>query len=392
MGTHIDMETVSGCFGEDIRAIAQQMHMHPELGLMEHETTVLIRNHMKRLGIEEIDIGLPTGGVFLLRGGNGPSIGLRADIDALSQNEKSDRPDCSKVDGVMHACGHDAHTAGLVGAAMLLAQRREALRGDVVFLFQPAEETLRGANLLIEHGLFSRAKIDMLFGLHNAPQLMIGTVGVREGHLMAAKDLYKARITGRGGHSSAPHRNIDPVIAACAAVQGVHSIISRNVDPLQSAVISVGYLCGGNPEDMIVDDAVFSGSIRSHAPETRKTVLERLGQVVSGTAEAYGCTSELELFSSSPAVDNPSALVPIARRAAQSIVGEENVVVPDLNMASEDFALLAQHAPAFFYFLGSGTPGKENHPWHHPQFAAHPDTPLYGAALLAQSVLCAQGC
>ena len=387
----MDMNAVRAKYGDEIRGIARQMHMRPELGLEEHETTAMIRKRMTQLGLEEIDLGLDTGAVFVLRSGKGgPSIGLRADIDALTQTEQSDRPDCSRINGVMHACGHDVHTAGLIGAAMLLAEQKDKLCGDVVFLFQPAEETLRGAKLMIERGLFSRVHIDMLFGLHNSPRIPVGSVGVRLGNLMAAKDMYRARITGKGGHSSAPHRNIDPIIAACAAVQGVHSIISRNIDPLQSAVISVGYLHGGNPEDMVVDEAEFSGSIRSHAAQSRKTVLERLEQVVTGTALAYGCKSEFTSNSIVPAVDNPAELYPIAQRAAALIVGKENVVEPEVNMASEDFALFARQAPGFFYFLGSGTPGARNYGWHNPKFAADPETPIYGAALLAQSVLCAQ--
>ena len=387
----ITIQASQARYGEKLKSIARELHMHPELSMQEHATTALIRSVLQRLGIEEVDLGLETGVVGLLHGGKpGPLIGLRADIDALCQHEQTDRPDQSVYDGKMHACGHDVHTAGLLGAAMLLADMREELPGDVALLFQPAEETLSGARYMLEHGLLERVHMDALFGLHNTPHLPVGTIGIKQGHLMAAKDLFCVRITGRGGHSSAPHKNIDPVIAAAAVIQGIHTIVSRNVGPLQSAVVNVSYMQGGSPEDLVVDEAEIRGSIRTHTPEVRKRVLERLEQAASFTAQAYGCTASCEHESVTPAVDNTPEMYAIAKRAAAELVGEANIRTPQLNMASEDFALFAKRIPGFFYFLGSGTPGARNYSWHHPQFAAHPDTPVYGAALLAHSVLCAQ--
>lgn len=388
------MVTIEACrarYGEKLKSIARELHMHPELSMQEQATTALIRSILRELGIEEIELGLATGVVGLLRGGRpGSVIGLRADIDALCQHEETDRPDKSLSEGKMHACGHDVHTVSLLGTAMLLADMREELSGNVALLFQPAEETLSGARYMLDRGLLERVHMDALFGLHNTPHLPVGTIGLKQGHLMAAKDLFSVRITGRGGHSSAPHKNIDPVVAAAAVIQGIHTIVSRNVGPLQSAVVNVSYMQGGSPEDLVVDEAVLRGSIRTHTQEVRKQVLERLEQVASFTAQAYGCTAVCEHESVTPAVDNPPALYAIAKRAAAELVGEANIRTPQLNMASEDFALFAKRIPGFFYFLGSGAPGARNYSWHHPQFAAHPDTPLYGATLLAQSVLCAQ--
>ncbi|HWR22594.1 MAG TPA: M20 family metallopeptidase [Feifaniaceae bacterium] len=385
------MEQIRSRFGGPISALAQKLHSRPELGLQEYETTKLICGVLDELGIERVDLGLATGAAGVLRTGkSGPAVGLRADIDALSQREETLRPDRSQIDGVMHACGHDVHTAGLLGAAMALAAIREELSGDVVFVFQPAEETLCGARLLIEAGLFSKAPVDCMFGLHNSPRLEVGTVGIREGHLMAAKDMFRARMTGRGGHSSAPQKNIDPILAAAAAVQGIHTIISRNVGPLSSAVVNVSYLSGGSEADLIVNDAVFGGTIRTHEEGVRARVLERLEEMTRSTAQAYGCRAEFSHTPVTPAVVNPPLLLPAARRAAAATAGEPHIVAPPVSMASEDFALYGECVPSFFYFLGSGTPGARNYSWHNPRFCAHEETPLYGAALLANSVLAAQ--
>ena len=387
----IDVHSVRSRFSKPLAELSQTLHSHPELGMQEFATTKLICDTLDVLGMERIDLGVPTGAVAILRGAKpGPTIGLRADIDALNQQEETERPDRSRIDGVMHACGHDVHTVGLLGAAMALCAMKEELAGNVVFVFQPAEETLAGAQMLIDAGLFLKAPMDCVFGLHNSPHLAVGTVGVREGHLMSAKDGYRARMIGRGGHSSAPQKNIDPILAAAAAVQGIHTIVSRNVGPLSSAVVNVSYLSGGSENDLVVNDAVYGGIVRSHEVSVRERVLGRLEAMSVSTAKAYGCKAEFTHTPITPAVVNPASLLPIARRAAAATAGEAGVVIPPLNMASEDFALYGEHVPAFFYFLGSGTPGARNYSWHNPRFCAHADTPLYGAALLANSVLAAQ--
>ena len=387
----IDVHSVRSRFSKPLTELSQKLHSHPELGLQEFATTKLICDTLDDLGIERIGLDVPTGAVAILRGARpGPTIGLRADIDALNQQEETERPDRSRIDGVMHACGHDVHTVGLLGAAMALSAIREELAGNVVFVFQPAEETLAGAQMLIDAGLFLKAPMDCVFGLHNSPHLAVGTVGVREGHLMSAKDGYRARMIGRGGHSSAPQKNIDPILAAAAAVQGIHTIVSRNVGPLSSAVVNVSYLSGGSENDLVVNDAVYGGIVRSHEGSVRRKVLERLEAMSVSTAEAYGCKAEFTHTPITPAVVNPASLLPLAQRAAAETVGEAGVAIPPLNMASEDFALYGEHVPAFFYFLGSGTPGARNYSWHNPRFCAHEETPLYGAALLANSVFAAQ--
>lgn len=347
-------------FGTQLRAFAADLHSHPELSFEETRTTQKILQALQSLpGVEVLATGAKTGAVARLAGGEGPAVALRADIDAIPQHEAVQRPDASVYEGKMHACGHDTHTASLLGAAMALCRRKSALRGDVYFVFQPAEEALSGAKYLVEQcGLFQAIHPAAMFGLHNYPELPLGTVGVKQGQLMSYKDVFEMRFVGRSGHSSMPQKNIDPIVAAAAFIQSVQTITSRNVGPLEAAVVSICQVHAGTPRNLVVDDVLLSGNIRTLDEAVRARVLQRFEQIARGTAEAS--------------------------------LGKEAVAQPPVNLASEDFSIYGQHVPAFFYFLGSGAPGRPLYSWHNAHF--HPDgrTPIYGAALLAQSVLSAQ--
>lgn len=379
-------------FGPQLRQLLADLHSHPELSREETRTTQHILSVLQSLpGVEILDIGAKTGAVARLAGGDGPAVALRADIDAIPQHEDVDRPDHSVVEGKMHACGHDIHTVSLLGAAMALSKASRELHGDVYFVFQPAEESLSGARYLVEEcHLFDVIHPRAMFGLHNYPEFPVGTVGVKEGKLMSFKDVFEMRFIGRSGHSSMPQKNIDPIVAAAAFIQSVQTITSRNVGPLEAAVVSICQVHAGTPRNLVVDDVLLSGNIRTLDEAVRERVLQHFQQIAHGTAEAYECQLQLDMHPIVPGVNNPHDMYEIALSAAKASLGEEAIAVPPVNLASEDFSIYAQHVPAFFYFLGSGAPGRPLYSWHNAHFYPDERTPVYGAALLAQSVLSAQ--
>lgn len=384
-------QQIKANYGAAIHKLEAALHSNPEVSFQEREATRHIREALAPLGVSLLDLGMETGVVAKLRGqGEAPPIGLRADIDAIPQTEAVVRADCSAHPGMMHACGHDVHAASLFGAALALAALPHGPAGDVYFIFQPGEETLGGAQAMLEHGLLSQAPISMLFGLHNTPALTVGKVGLLSGPCMSAKDDFILTMQGKGGHGGMPHRTVDPIVCAAAFISNAQTIVSRNIDPFDSAVVSVCSIHAGTKENLIVDQAVMTGSVRTFTPCARKTALSRLQEIAQNTASAFGCRAELEIQHLVPALQNDAALYPIALQAAQAALGEVQVQPFSPCMASEDFALFAQQVPSFFYFLGSGFAGQENAPWHSPSFRAHPDTSCYGAALLYQSVICAQ--
>ena len=384
------LEEAKKHYSEQIYSITADLHAHPELSFEEKRTSAIIRAQLEKLGMEILDLGLETGVVGLLRGRGDATIALRADIDAIVQHEEYARPDKSLTPGVMHGCGHDTHTAGLLGAAMLLSAHRDELRANVLFVFQPAEEKLKGAKYMLDHDVFSQYKPSAVFGLHNLPELPVGTVGVKAGPLMSFKDGFRIKFIGKSGHTSTPQKNVDPTVAIASLVMSLETIISRNVGPLESAVLTVCSIQSGTPFTTTIDDAEITGNIRSLEEDVRERILKRVELMAHGTAEEFGCTCELELIPITRGVFNSESLLKAASDAGTAVFGAENVKVPSVNMASEDFSLLSEGVPSFFYFLGSGVPGEKPYLWHNPMFHAAHDTPVCGAALLAQSVFSAQ--
>lgn len=379
-------------FNERLAIIESKLHQNAEPSFREYLTTEIIKGELLKIGLELIDMGLETGVVARLRAkGNGPSIGLRADIDALKQQEKVDRPDRSINEGVMHACGHDVHATGLIGAAMALSDRKEELSGDVIFIFQPAEETIQGARKLIDNGLFEKARIDRMFGLHITPTMEVGKIGVKCGSLMAGKDDFHIKVHGLGGHGGIPDRCVDPIVASCGIVNALQTIVSRNVNPFDTAVVSICSIHGGTTDNLIVDEVVLTGSARTMRHETKKKVLDRIIDISGYCAQAYGCEVEFDHYASTPPLINDPEMTAIARVAACATVGADDVAEPAGCMASDDFSEYGQYVPSFFYFIGSGFPGKDNPSWHNACFRAAPGTALWGASILTNSVFAAQG-
>ena len=376
----------------ELKALKDDLHRHPEASFHETRTTAVLRSLLTSLGLELVDLGMETGVVALLRGGHpGKCVALRADIDALEQSEVFGGPVVSEIPGRMHGCGHDFHTAGLYGAAKLLCARRAELRGDVVFLFQPAEEFTQGAAAMVAHGLFDKVRPDCLFGLHNRPEVPCGQIAVLPGPIMAGKSNFIVKFHGRTGHGGSPHKCVDVLVPAAAFIQGVQTVVSRNTDPLESLVCAVCSVHGGSPENFAPDLVTLTGSIRALSEDVKAMAEGRVQVLAEQLAAAYGCTCEYTLIPEVPVTWNGPEMTALAHRAAELTVGAGNVVRPKPALASEDFAVFGRHVPSFFYWLGSGYPDRDVNPcWHAGDFTTDDDALPIGAALLAQSVFTAQ--
>jgi amidohydrolase len=370
--------------------LRRDFHRHPELSFREFRTAGRVASILRELGMEVREKVGGTGVIGLLRGLEGPSVAIRADMDALPVTEKTGLPFASETEGMMHACGHDIHTACLLGTAMLLASRRDSLPGTVKFLFQPAEEINRGARAMIEDGALDCPVPEMIFGLHNHPELPAGTVGVREGPLMASVDTISVRITGKGGHGALPHRDIDPITGAAAVISALQTVVSRSVDPREPAVVSLGTIHGGTANNVIPDTVEMTGTVRTFSEEVRGAMEGMIRRVVGNTAAGLGCRGELAYRYDLPPVMNAPEPTEIARLAVKSAAGADALVTPVPSMGGEDFALFQEKIPGCFLWLGVGNPEAGTvYPWHSPFFAADENSLSAGAAVLAQSALLA---
>ena len=339
------------------------LHETPEKAFEERETTAYIKKVCAGYPVKEIDLGMETGAVYWLDAGRGGTVALRADIDAVPTEE-----------GPRHYCGHDAHSATMLGAMHYLCAIKDELPFNVLFIFQPAEEGTHGARELLDHGLFDKAPQRPLrmFGIHNRPEINCGDIVVHRGPLMSEKSVFSITYTGVTGHGSLPHKCVDPIVATASLVSGMQTIASRNVDPFDPVICTVNSVRAGREDIAVPADAVITGYIRSFDHETHKRMEERLRRLAGSTAEAYECRCSTKITRMVPAVDNPDGLYDIAFRAAVTAAGEEHVTDSAPSLASEDFAVYGTEIPAFFYWVGSGTPGKENAPWHDPAFSIDP--------------------
>ncbi|MBD3921578.1 amidohydrolase [Paenibacillus sp. PR3] len=341
--------------------IRRELHRYPELSNEEFETTARIRRWLEAADIRIADYPLRTGIVAEIGGQNGgPIIALRADIDALPIQEETELPFASAIPGVMHACGHDFHTASILGAAYLLKAREAELTGTVRLLFQPAEEKAAGARRVVESGALEGVRA--VFGLHNKPDLPIGTIGIKGGPLMAAADGFVVEVEGKGSHAAVPSAGNDPIVTAAHIVTALQSIVSRNVNALDSAVISVTKLHSGTAWNIIPEKAVLDGTVRTFDEEVRRLVLRRFDQVVQGVAAAFDTKASVRWIEGPPPVSNDEALAALAWKEAEELGLLPIVPVP--SPAGEDFAVYQQHVPGLFVFLGTEGP----HEWHHPAF------------------------
>lgn len=378
----------------ELKAWKDDLHRHPELSWHELRTTAFVREQLVAMGLELVDLGMDTGVVALLRGGKpGGTVALRADLDAIVQLTPETGETASENHGVMHACGHDFHTVSLLGAARLLCQRKAELSGIVVFLFQPAEETVDGAQTMVDQGLWEKLPVrpGWLFGLHNLPLLPTGKVAVVEGPLMAGKRNFTITLHGRTGHGGSPHKCVDVIVAGAALVNAIQSIVSRNNNPLEPLVCAVCSIHSGTAENFAADLLTMTGSVRALSAEAMTMACRRLEDLTTQIAAAYSCTAELTFSAEVPPLINGPEATALARRAVTSVLGADAMVCPGPDMGAEDFSVLGQTVPAFFYWLGSGFTDRENTGWHSACFRTNDDALPLGAALLAQSALEALG-
>lgn len=368
----------------------RHLHQHPELSFQEHETTAYIKKKLERWGIEILDIGLETGVVGLLKGGKeGPCIALRADIDALPVLEESTSEYPSQNKGVMHACGHDTHMASLLGAAQILAAFRDDLNGSVKFLFQPAEEINLGAKKMMELNCLENPKVDAIFGMHNSPEIPVGTVAVKNGPLMAAVDRIIFTIKGHGGHGGIPQRNVDPIVAAAAIIQATQTVVSRNVSPIDSAVISICNVKAGEgtTNNVTPDEVKMYGTVRTYRKEVQAMIDRRLHEITESISTAYGCEGTLEYLYELAVTDNNPVLYDIAHAAVCDTGAEPVDPIP--STGGEDFSVFTSQSdvPGFFYWLGVRNPDKDCvYSWHSPHFKADEPAIAIGAGTYAMSV------
>ena len=354
------------------------LHEMPEKALSEFKTTEYIKKTCSDYPVELIDIGMETGAVYWLDAGKAETVALRADIDALPTE-----------DGPRHLCGHDAHTATLLGAMHYLCGAKASLPYNVLFVFQPAEEGTRGAEAMLKHGLFDKApqKPVRMFGIHNRPEVDCGDVVVHKGPLMSEKSIYTITYTGVTGHGSTPHKCIDPIVAAATFVMSLQTVMSKNVDPFEPVICTVNSIKAGEPDIPVPKDAVITGYFRSYDHKTHLHMQDRLVRLAESIAEAYECGCELKSTHAVPALVNHEDIYEIALRAAESAVGAEHVTDSRPCLASEDFAVFSDEIPSFFYWVGSGTPGKRCAPWHDPGFCIDPDYMKTAVPLLCASAM-----
>jgi amidohydrolase len=349
----------------EIKEWRRDFHAHPELRFDVHRTAGSVAEKLKSFGCDEVVPGIGrTGVVGVIRGRKAGSkvIALRADMDALPLEEETGLPYKSTVPGKMHACGHDGHTAMLLGAAKYLAETRN-FAGTAIVIFQPAEEGGAGALEMIKDGLISRFGIQEVYGMHNFPGMPIGAFAIRPGALMAAADHLQIQIDGKGGHAARPHLSIDTILVGAQMINQLQSIVARNVDPLESAVVSVCMFQAGHADNVIPQHALLRGTARSFTPQVRELLHKRIGEVVEGTARIYGASAKVTYTSGYPVVVNHERQTAFAADIAREIVGKDKVDtnVPPV-MGAEDFSFMLQERPGAFIFVGNGDTAGLHHP------------------------------
>ena len=380
-------------FREEATALFDQMvarrrdfHQHPELGFQESRTSKIVADRLRALGLE-VQTGLgQTGVVGMLDGSkDGPTVLLRFDMDALPVHEESDVPYRSQNDGVMHACGHDGHMTMGLTIAEIMARYQTEMTGRLKFMFQPAEEGLGGALAMIADGVLGDPKPDVALAMHLWTPEPFGSVRIVEGPCMASSSVFTITVQGKGGHGAAPHLSKDPIIAAAHIIAALQSIVSRNVNPQDSVVVSIGQVSAGTTFNVIPDKAIIKGTVRSYNNEMHRKVYRRILEMAQTMASSFQCKATMETIAIVAAVDNHPEPTAVVRRAAEVTYGAANIS-DRRTMASEDMGYILEEVPGCYFFIGAGHPeGETSFPHHHPRFNFDERAMIDGVATMAQA-------
>ncbi len=382
----MDVAKIVEKYREQIIGIRRDLHRIPEPAFTEEKTSAYVADYLKKLGFA-VDTGIAkTGVVSLLESGTpGKTLMLRSDLDALRITEDTGLPFASTHDGAMHACGHDGHMAMLLGAAMAIREFKTDLKGNIKFVFQPAEEGPGGAKPMIEAGVLDNPKVDYALGCHLWPALREGTVGVKAGNLMAAMDRFDVKIIGKGGHASMPHLCVDSLEVAVQVINALQRIVSRQMNPLYPAVVTVASFHAGDQYNAIPAEAVFSGTTRTFDREVWESWEGRIEKIISGVCQSMGAEYELTYTRGYPPTINDREVSEVVRRCAEAVVGPEKVLEPQPTLAGEDMAFFLERSQGCFFFLGTGREG--GFPLHNSKFNFNEDVLLKGVEVLCNAAL-----
>ena len=380
---YLKIKEESKSISDWIVKIRRELHEHPELMYEELRTSELIRRELDKLDIQYIHPIAETGVLASIGNGNGPCVALRADMDALPIHEETDVPFKSKIDGKMHACGHDCHVSMLLGAAKLLKDKESEINGTIKLLFQPAEEGGAGGKLMREEGALENPEVERIFGLHVWPQMPSGQIGSREGTFLAATSSLSLTVKGIGGHAAVPQLAKDPVLTSARIITNLQSIISRELDPLESGVVSITVINGGNASNVIPSEVKVKGTLRSLTMDGLKELQKRVKEISEGIAQTHGCEAIVEYVGNDyPPTVNDSEMWKFAKNVGIELLGDDNVSDLDAVMGGEDFAYYTEKVKGCFVVLGMNNPDIDaTYSVHHPMFKADEDALHIGTAL-----------
>ncbi|WP_029688741.1 M20 family metallopeptidase [Thermoanaerobacter sp. A7A] len=372
---------------KEVIELRRKIHMYPELGFEETKTSEVVYDYLKNLGIEVKRIA-KTGVVGTLKGNGSKTIAIRADMDALPIQEENDVEYASQIPGRMHACGHDVHTAILLGTAELLANMRDKLKGNVKFIFQPAEETTGGALPMIEEGVLENPKVDAIIGLHVDPELQVGQIGITYGKAYASSDMIDIIVKGKSSHGAEPHKSVDAIVIAANIVNILQTVVSRKANPLSPIVLTIGTIEGGYARNIIADKVRMSGIIRMMEEEKRDEIVEMVEKICDNTAKVMGGEVEFRRTRGYPCLVNHKGMTDLIKETAFPLLGEGNVIEVAPTMGVEDFAYFLQKVPGSFYKLGCGNKEKGiDKPIHNNQFNIDEECIKIGLAVHVSTVL-----